>query len=119
MPIRFDIVVAADEQRGIGKDNDLPWHLPGDLTHFKRTTTRAVAEGMSNAVVMGRKTWESVPPRYRPLKNRVNVVLSRRDSLELSFENLEGAQAETFREVQAALASEPGVYRKRFRAKGR
>lgn len=83
MPIRFDIVVAADEQRGIGKDNDLPWHLPGDLTHFKRTTTRAVAEGMSNAVVMGRKTWESVPPRYRPLKNRVNVVLSRRDSLEL------------------------------------
>ncbi len=43
----------------------------------------------------------------------------RRDTLDLCFENLEGAQAEAFREVQAALASEPGVYRKRFRAKGR
>jgi len=79
----FDIVVAADEHLGIAKDGDLPWRLPADLKHFKRTTTETSDPNERNAVIMGRKTWESVPENYRPLPGRLNVVLSRRAGYEL------------------------------------
>jgi dihydrofolate reductase len=73
----FDIVVAADLDWGIGKDNALPWpKLRGDLQHFKRVTSTA-SEGRRNAIVMGRKTWESKEVDQRPLPNRQNVVVSR------------------------------------------
>ena len=54
----------------IGKNNTLPWHLPEDLAHFKRTT-------LGQPVIMGRKTWDSLPPRFRPLPGRTNVVVTR------------------------------------------
>ena len=77
-PPEFACVVAADEERGIGKDDDLPWpRLPGDLAHFKNLTSQTRAPGRRNAVIMGRRTWDSVPPRFRPLPNRLNVVVSR------------------------------------------
>jgi dihydrofolate reductase len=53
----------------IGRDGTLPWRLPEDLAHFKRLTT-------GSTVVMGRKTWESLPASFRPLPDRKNVVLS-------------------------------------------
>ncbi len=61
------IVVAIDEKRGIGIDNKLPWHLPEDLAHFKRTT-------MGHPIIMGRKTFDSIG---RPLPNRRNIVITR------------------------------------------
>ncbi|MEW6513730.1 MAG: dihydrofolate reductase [Pseudomonadota bacterium] len=65
------ILIAAVAKNGvIGKDNALPWHLPEDLKHFKALTT-------GHAVLMGRKTWESLPPKFRPLPNRQNYVLTR------------------------------------------
>lgn len=72
----FDAVVACDLDNGIGVGGDLPWHLPGDLRHFADLTQTA-PEGMRNAVVMGRATWDSIPTRFRPLPGRLNVVLSR------------------------------------------
>lgn len=57
----------------IGRDGDLPWHLPEDLAHFKEQTFGA-------PVVMGRKTWESFPERYRPLPGRTNIVVTRDES---------------------------------------
>ncbi|MET0343607.1 MAG: dihydrofolate reductase [Polyangiales bacterium] len=72
----FALVVAADEASGIGKSGALPWHLPGELAHFRRLTTEA-PEGQRNAVIMGRKTFDSIPPKFRPLPRRLNVVLSR------------------------------------------
>jgi dihydrofolate reductase len=73
----FDIVVAADLDWGIGKKNALPWpKLRGDLQHFKRITSTA-SEGHRNAIVMGRKTWESKEVAGKPLPNRLNVVVSR------------------------------------------
>jgi dihydrofolate reductase len=53
----------------IGHDGQMPWHLPEDLAHFKRTT-------LGHPVIMGRKTWDSLPPKFRPLPGRLNVVLS-------------------------------------------
>ena len=73
----FDIVVAADLDWGIGKGNALPWpKLRGDLQHFKRITSTA-SEGRRNAIVMGRKTWESKEVAGKPLPNRQNVVVTR------------------------------------------
>lgn len=54
----------------IGKDNDMPWHLPEDLAHFKRVT-------MGHPVIMGRKSWDALPERWRPLPGRSNIVLTR------------------------------------------
>ncbi len=62
-----------DRNRGIGKDNDLMWHLPADMKFFKETTT-------GHIVVMGRKNYESIPEKYRPLPNRENVILTRNKS---------------------------------------
>lgn len=55
----------------------LPWSIPGDLRYFKELTSRTADPGKQNAVIMGRRTWESLPPKFRPLPGRLNVVLSR------------------------------------------
>ena len=54
----------------IGKDGTMPWHLPEDLAHFKRLT-------LGCPVIMGRKTWDSLPERFRPLPGRINIVITR------------------------------------------
>jgi dihydrofolate reductase len=77
--VSFDVVVAADLDWGIGKANGLPWpKLKGDLAHFRRVTS-ACAEGKINAIIMGRKTWESEEVKGSPLPRRLNVVVTRRD----------------------------------------
>lgn len=73
----FDVVVATDLERGIGKAGRLPWKLTGDLKHFRELTTGVTSPEYRNAVIMGRKTWESLPAMFRPLPGRVNVVLTR------------------------------------------
>jgi dihydrofolate reductase len=78
MPAVFDCVAAADAAGGIGKDNDLPWpRLDEDLRFLRRITSEA-PPGQSNAVIMGRLTWESVPQAKQPLPGRLNMVVSRR-----------------------------------------
>ena len=81
--IPFSLVVAMDEKRGIGKDNQLPWHLPGELKYFRELTTATKNPEKRNIVVMGRKTWESLPEKFRPLPNRINAVLSSDSQLKL------------------------------------
>ncbi len=70
------IVVHVDAQLGIGKHGDMPWHLPEDLKWFRTTTTNA-SEGRQNALIMGRATYLSIPPKFRPFQGRINIVLSR------------------------------------------
>jgi dihydrofolate reductase len=67
MPSHLTIVVATDTNNGIGINNTLPWHLPEDLAHFKRTTS-------GHPIIMGRKTFDSIG---RPLPNRRNIVITR------------------------------------------
>jgi dihydrofolate reductase len=74
----ISIIVAVSEDNGIGKGNDLLWHLPEDMKRFKKLTT-------GNTVIMGRKTWESLP--RKPLSNRKNIVIT-----DIPGETFEGAE---------------------------
>ena len=66
----LSLIAAVARNRAIGKDNQLLWHLPEDMKHFRETTR-------GKPVVMGRKTWESLPEKFRPLPGRQNIVVSR------------------------------------------
>ena len=68
--MKVGLIWAQSRNGVIGKDGVMPWHLPEDLAHFKRTT-------LSHPVIMGRRTWDSVPPRFRPLPERRNIVVTR------------------------------------------
>jgi dihydrofolate reductase len=72
----ISIIVAVSDDWGIGKDNELLWHISEDLKRFKRLTS-------GNAVIMGKKTWESLP--RRPLPGRKNIVIT--DNVQETFEN--------------------------------
>lgn len=84
----LSLVAACGENRVIGRDGGLPWHLPADLARFRRLT-------IGHAVIMGRRTWESIGER--PLAGRRNLVVTSRP--------LAGAGAERFPSLEAALAA--------------
>ncbi|MFM7664275.1 MAG: dihydrofolate reductase [Bacteroidota bacterium] len=83
--MKIALIVAMDEERGIGRNNDLMWNLPSDMQFFKSTT-------QGHIVVMGRKNFDSIPEKYRPLPQRINCVLSRSSDFTapdcLVFQNL-------------------------------
>ncbi|KIY40265.1 MULTISPECIES: dihydrofolate reductase [unclassified Pseudomonas] len=82
----LSLIAAHAENRVIGIDNSMPWHLPGDFKYFKATT-------LGKPIIMGRKTWDSLG---RPLPGRLNIVVSRQAGLEL-------AGAEVFSSLEQAL----------------
>jgi dihydrofolate reductase len=71
--LRIAIVAAVARSGVIGREGGLPWHLPEDMAHFRAVT-------IGHPVVMGRRTWESLPSRFRPLPSRRNVVVTRNAS---------------------------------------
>ena len=70
--MRINLILARASNGVIGLNNQLPWHLPEDMAHFKQQTAGA-------PVIMGRKTWDSLPPRFRPLPGRQNIVVTRQE----------------------------------------
>jgi dihydrofolate reductase len=70
---RLHLIYAKAANGVIGVNGKLPWHLPEDLAHFKRTT-------LGCPVIMGRKTWDSLPPKFRPLPGRTNIVVTRQEN---------------------------------------
>ena len=66
----ISFIAALSKNRVIGKKNDLPWHLPDDMKYFMQTTK-------AHYVIMGRKNYDSIPEKFRPLPNRTNVVVTR------------------------------------------
>ncbi len=70
--MKLHLIFARAANGVIGHNNTLPWHLPEDMAHFKRTT-------LGCPVIMGRKTWDSLPPKFRPLPGRLNIVVTRQD----------------------------------------
>ncbi|MBI1892343.1 MAG: dihydrofolate reductase [Burkholderiales bacterium] len=95
MPASLTIIVAIDARNGIGVDNTLPWHLPEDLAHFKRTTS-------GHPIIMGRKTFDSIG---RPLPNRRNIVITRNSEW-----RHEGVEAVGSLDAAAALTGETEAF---------
>ncbi|MCX6301144.1 MAG: dihydrofolate reductase [Bacteroidia bacterium] len=102
----ISIIVAVSEDLGIGKNNDLLWHIPEDLRRFKRLT-------YGNTVIMGKRTWESLPKR--PLQGRKNVVIT--DIPHESFENavtaysIDDALAKCEKEEEIFIIGGGSIYR--------
>ncbi|KAF2905359.1 hypothetical protein ILUMI_00808 [Ignelater luminosus] len=77
MSIKFNLIAAACENMGIGKNNDLPWRLKSEMAYFTKMTSTTTDSRKKNVVIMGRKTWDSIPPKFKPLSDRINFVLSK------------------------------------------
>ena len=118
--MQFTIIAAMDRNQGIGKDGSLPWNLPTDMKLFKTITMGCNVTGLPNAVIFGRKTYESIPAKHRPLKGRMNVVLTNNVDLESPdayvFHNLDSALVEADRHCcQLYVAGGGNVYEQAIR----
>lgn len=77
------VIAAVDKYNGLAKDGGIPWHYASDMKFFKQITSETLDPSKHNMVLMGRKTWESIPEHFRPLEGRENVVLSSQKKLHL------------------------------------
>ena len=87
--MQLHLIFARASNGVIGVNGTLPWHLPEDMAHFKRVT-------LGCPVIMGRKTWDSLPPKFRPLPGRINVVVTKQ-------ENWQGNGSKPARSLDEAL----------------
>ena len=88
----ISLIAAVARNRVIGKDNQLLWHLPEDMQYFREITR-------GKPVIMGRKTWESLPDAFRPLPGRHNIVVSRNPSYLAPGATLAGSLEEAIRKA--------------------
>ena len=93
MPI--SLVAAISKNNCIGKDNDLPWHIPEDMKRMRELT-------LNKVLIMGRNTWESIPENRRPLPKRTNVVITRNKDYKVP------AGVETYQSIPDAIAAHQG-----------
>lgn len=80
--VPVSLIVAKESNNGIGFNGDLLFRIKKDMSYFKDITSNVSQPNLKNAVIMGRKTWLSIPPKFRPLENRQNVVLTRSNLIE-------------------------------------
>lgn len=99
MTTAINLIYAHARGGVIGFNGRMPWHLPEDLAHFKQTT-------LGKPVIMGRKTWDSLPASFRPLPDRRNIVVTRQSSWQA-----QGAEvAHTLEQAIALCQNEPSVW---------
>ncbi len=108
--MKISMIAAMGKNRVIGKDNGIPWHLPDDFKYFKDTT-------QGHHVIMGRKNWESLQQRFRPLPNRPNIIITRNEDYQAEgavvVQSLEDALrlAEQAGETEAFIIGGGEIYR--------
>lgn len=89
------MIFARSSNGVIGLNGAMPWHLPEDLAHFKKLT-------MGSPVIMGRRTWDSIPSKFRPLPGRTNVVVTRQPDLQALGAQIAGSLQDALALCQAA-----------------
>lgn len=82
----YSIILACTLEGGIGYNNNIPWDVKSELYLFKHITSKTTDNYKTNAVIMGRKTWESL--KYKPLKDRINIIITSDTSNTLKYDNL-------------------------------
>lgn len=115
--MKFALIAAAEKKNGIGKNNTLVWNLPADMKHFTKMTSETSEPSdtplklKKNAVIMGRNTWDSLPEKHRPLKNRLNIILSRDAATKgtAGFVQLDELWADSFDTALEICRSQPGI----------
>jgi dihydrofolate reductase len=90
--MQINLIWAQAKNRVIGLNGQMPWHLPEDLAHFKKTT-------LGHPVIMGRKTWDSLPPKFRPLPGRMNIVISSSEDMRENLKKNGTYPAQNLREA--------------------
>ncbi|OGG39877.1 hypothetical protein A2118_00090 [Candidatus Kaiserbacteria bacterium GWA2_50_9] len=95
---RISLIAATGKNRELGFQGELLWHLPDDMRRFKELT-------MGHPVIMGRKTWESLPERFRPLPERTNIVVTR----QTGYEAMGATVADSFEDARTAAARAAGA----------
>ncbi len=114
---KINIIFALDEQNGLGRNWDLAWRIKEDMQYFKEVTLsphsispkgREVAQ-LQNAVIMWRKTWDSIPEKYRPLPDRKNIILSRDKNF--TIENKEVLVFSDFEEAIVKLSQDKNIWK--------
>ena len=100
--MKTSLIVAVSQNNVIGKDNDLIWHLPKDMKFFKETT-------QGHFVIMGRKNFESIPHKYRPLPHRTNVIVTRQAAYEAEGCVIVNSIEEGIKKAKEAMDSEPFI----------
>jgi len=93
--MKINMIFARSANGVIGLDGAMPWHLPEDLAHFKKLT-------LGSPVIMGRKTWDSLPAKFRPLPGRTNVVVTRQPDWQVIGAQTAGSLAEALALCQVA-----------------
>lgn len=83
--MNFSIIVATNNNNGIGRNGDLLYRSKKDMNYFKTITTTVKNSNKMNVVIMGRKTWESIPKKYKPLDNRINIIISKKNKENLNI----------------------------------
>ncbi len=96
---RIALIYARAANGVIGHEGTMPWHLPEDLAHFRQLT-------QGQPVIMGRKTWDSLPPRFRPLPGRRNIVLTR----QIQWQSAGAERADGLSQALALCADSPQVW---------
>ena len=94
--MKIALIAAMSTNRVIGINNDLPWHLPDDMKYFMNTT-------LGRTVIMGRKNYDSLPSKYKPLPNRTNVIITRQNNYQVNNCQVVGSM-----EAAIQLAQESG-----------
>lgn len=73
---KFSLVLSVDNKNWLWKNNTMPWKINADVNYFKEITTKTEDLAKHNAVIMWRKTWESIPSKFKPLSDRINCIIS-------------------------------------------
>lgn len=75
--MKINLILAVDEKNWLWKNKTLAWNIKSDLKYFKKITSETKDLAKLNAVIMGRKTWESIPAKNKPLSNRINCIITK------------------------------------------
>ena len=85
--MKLNLIYCKNNQNIIGYDNNLLFTIPEDIKYFKEITSQEYIKGHKNIVIMGYNTWKSIPDKYKPLPNRINIIITKNHFNEMKFED--------------------------------